>query len=136
MRYSETVLDHFQNPRNVGKMEDADGVGEAGNSRCGDIMKLYLRVDENEVITDAKFNAFGCCGAIAAGSMATELLRGSSIAEALELTNEKVVEALGGLPPQKLQCSVLAEQAIHAAVRDYRRRKSGKAPEDLLDRFF
>ena len=118
MLYSEKVMDHFRNPRNVGKMEDADGVGEVGNARCGDIMKMYIKVSDG-VITDVKFNTFGCGSAIATSSMATELIKGKPIAEALELSNKAVVEALDGLPANKLHCSVLAEQAVKAAVKDY-----------------
>lgn len=117
--YSEKVMDHFTNPRNVGKIEDADGVGEVGNAKCGDIMKIYLKVDENQIITDVKFNTFGCASAIASSSMATELIKGQPIKDALELTNKAVVEALDGLPPVKVHCSVLAEEAIKAAVKDY-----------------
>ncbi len=117
--YSEKVMDHFTNPRNVGKIEDADGVGEVGNAKCGDIMKIYLKVDENQIITDVKFNTFGCASAIASSSMATELIKGNHISEALSLTNKAVVEALDGLPPVKVHCSVLAEEAIKAAVKDY-----------------
>ena len=120
MLYSEKVMDHFEHPRNVGKMEDADGVGEVGNARCGDIMRMYLKVDpETQVITDVKFNTFGCGSAIATSSMATEMIKGKSIAEALTLTNKAVTEALGGLPAHKLHCSVLAEEAVRAAVKDY-----------------
>ena len=118
MLYSEKVMDHFQNPRNVGKMDDADGIGEIGNAKCGDIMKMYIKVKDN-VITDVKFNTFGCGSAIATSSMATELIKGKPIAEALRLTNRAVVEALDGLPAHKLHCSVLAEEAVRAAVRDY-----------------
>lgn len=117
--YSEKVMDHFTNPRNVGKIEDADGVGEVGNAKCGDIMKIYLKVDENQIITDVKFNTFGCASAIASSSMATELIKGQPIKDALELTNKAVVEALDGLPPVKIHCSVLAEEAIKTAVKDY-----------------
>lgn len=116
--YSDKVIDHFNNPRNVGKMEDADGVGEAGNPRCGDIMKMYIKVKDN-VITDVKFNTFGCASAIASSSMATEMIKGKPIGEALELTNKAVAEALDGLPPIKMHCSVLAEDAVKAAVKDY-----------------
>ena len=118
MLYSEKVMDHFQHPRNVGKIEDADGVGEVGNAKCGDIMKMYLKVDDG-VITDVKFNTFGCGSAIATSSMATEMIKGKPIAEALQLTNRAVVEALDGLPTHKLHCSVLAEEAVRAAIRDY-----------------
>ena len=115
--YSEKVLDHFQNPRNVGEIENPDGVGQAGNPKCGDIMKIYLRV-EDEVITDIKFKTFGCASAIASSSMATELVKGRKVDEAWDLTNKAVAEALDGLPPIKMHCSVLAEEAIHAAIND------------------
>ena len=118
MLYSEKVMDHFQNPRNVGKMEDADGIGEVGNAKCGDIMKMYIKV-EDDIITDVKFNTFGCGSAIASSSMATEMIKGKPVAEALELTNKAVVEALDGLSAQKVHCSVLAEEAIKAAIEDY-----------------
>ena len=117
--YSDKVMDHFQNPRNVGKLEDADGIGEVGNAKCGDIMRMYIKVDDNGIITDCKFNTFGCGSAIATSSMATELITGKSVKEALELSNQAVVEALDGLPPQKIHCSVLAEEAVRAAVKDY-----------------
>jgi nitrogen fixation NifU-like protein len=116
--YSEKVMDHFMNPRNVGEIENADGVGEVGNAKCGDIMKMYLKI-ENDVITDVKFKTFGCGAAIATSSMATELVKGKSLEEALNLTNKAVVEALDGLPPVKIHCSVLAEEAIKAALLDY-----------------
>ena len=116
--YNETVMDHFHNPRNVGVIEDADGVGEVGNPKCGDIMKIYLKI-ENDVITDIKFETFGCGSAIASSSIATEMVKGRTVEQALQLTNKKVVDALGGLPAYKLHCSVLAEQAIQAAVKDY-----------------
>lgn len=120
MLYSEKVMDHFQNPRNVGKMEDADGIGEVGNAKCGDIMRMYIKVDgESQTITDVKFNTFGCGSAIATSSMATEMIKGKPVSEALALSNRAVVEALDGLPAHKLHCSVLAEQAVKAAVRDY-----------------
>jgi len=118
MAYSEKVMEHFSNPRNVGKMEDADGVGEVGNIRCGDIMKIYIKVDDG-VISDVCFNTFGCASAIATSSMATELIKGKPIDEALSLTNRAVVDALDGLPPAKIHCSVLAEQAVKAAIADY-----------------
>ena len=118
MAYSAKVMDHFQNPRNVGKIENADGVGEVGNAKCGDIMKIYLKI-ENDVITDVKFNTFGCASAIATSSMATELIKGKPVSEALTLTNKAVVEALDGLPPVKIHCSVLAEEAVKAAIKDY-----------------
>ena len=130
MLYSEKVMDHFKNPRNVGKMEDADGVGEVGNAVCGDIMKMYIKV-ENDIITDVSFNTFGCGSAIATSSMATELIKGKSIEEALKLTNKAVMEALDGLPPVKVHCSVLAEQAIKAALSDYYR-KLGVDPEPIV----
>ena len=116
--YNETVMDHFHNPRKVGVIEDADGVGEVGNPKCGDIMKIYLKI-ENDVITDIKFETFGCGSAIASSSIATEMVKGRTVAQALQLTNKEVVDALGGLPAYKLHCSVLAEQAIQAAVKDY-----------------
>lgn len=118
MLYSEKVMDHFQNPRNVGKMEDADGIGEVGNAKCGDIMKMYIKVDDG-IISDVKFNTFGCGSAIATSSMATEMIKGKKIEEALELSNKAVVEALDGLPAHKIHCSVLAEEAVKAAVKDY-----------------
>ncbi|MBQ8276405.1 MAG: Fe-S cluster assembly scaffold protein NifU [Clostridia bacterium] len=116
--YSEKVMDHFRNPRNVGAMENADGVGQVGNAKCGDIMKIYLKIEE-DVITDVKFETFGCGSAIASSSMATELIKGKPIGEAMELTNRAVAEALDGLPPHKMHCSVLAEEAIKAAIKDY-----------------
>jgi len=116
--YSEKVMDHFKNPRNVGKMEDADGIGEVGNAKCGDIMKMYLKIEDG-IIVDAKFNTFGCGSAIATSSMATEMIKGKSIEEALQLSNKAVVEALDGLPTHKIHCSVLAEEAVKAAIRDY-----------------
>ena len=118
MLYSEKVMDHFQNPRNVGKMEDADGIGEVGNAKCGDIMKMYIKV-ENDIITDVSFNTFGCGSAIASSSMATEMIKGKPISEALALTNKAVAEALDGLPAHKMHCSVLAEEAVRAAVKNY-----------------
>ena len=119
MKYSEKVMDHFTNPRNVGEIEDADGVGVVGNAKCGDIMKMYLKIDDNGVITDCKFKPFGCGAAIATSSMATELVKGHTVDDALKLTNKAVVEALDGLPPVKVHCSVLAEEAIKTAVADY-----------------
>ena len=118
MKYSEKVMDHFTNPRNVGEIENADGVGVVGNAKCGDIMKMYLKI-EDDVIVDCKFKTFGCGAAIATSSMATELVKGHSVSEALKLTNSAVVEALEGLPPVKIHCSVLAEEAIKTAVADY-----------------
>ena len=116
--YTETVMDHFRNPRNVGELPDANGVGEVGNAKCGDIMKIYLKIDDG-IITDVKFNTFGCASAIATSSMATELIKGKPVKDALTLTNTAVVEALDGLPPVKIHCSVLAEEAVKAAVKDY-----------------
>ena len=124
--YSEKVMDHFSNPRNVGELENANGVGEVGNAVCGDIMKMYLYVDDDGIIRDVRFKTFGCGAAIATSSMATELIKGKSIEEALALTNKAVVEALGGLPPQKIHCSVLAEEAVKAAIADYYDRKGIK----------
>lgn len=121
--YSEKVMDHFTNPRNVGKIEDANGIGEVGNAKCGDIMKIYLKVNDDGIIEDVKFNTFGCASAIASSSMATEMIKGRHIDEALELTNKAVVEALDGLPPVKIHCSVLAEEAVKSAVKDYYDRK-------------
>ena len=121
--YSETVMDHFLHPRNVGVIEDADGVGEVGNAKCGDIMKMYLKI-ENGIIVDVKFETFGCASAIASSSMATEMIKGKPVVEAMMLTNKAVAEALDGLPPHKLHCSVLAEEAIQAALEDYERRKA------------
>ncbi len=118
MQYSEKVMDHFTNPRNVGEIENADGVGVVGNAKCGDIMKIYLKI-EDDVITDCKFKTFGCGAAIATSSMATELIKGHTVEEALKLTNSVVVEALEGLPPVKVHCSVLAEEAVKTAVADY-----------------
>lgn len=116
--YSEKVMDHFKNPRNVGIIENADGIGEVGNAKCGDIMKIYLKI-KNDIIEDVKFETFGCGSAIASSSMATELIKGKPISEALELSNKAVAEALDGLPAHKLHCSVLAEEAIKSAVQDY-----------------
>ncbi|MBO4928394.1 MAG: Fe-S cluster assembly scaffold protein NifU [Clostridiales bacterium] len=120
--YSEKVMDHFRNPRNVGVIEDANGIGEVGNAKCGDIMKMYLKI-EDEIITDVKFETFGCGSAIASSSMATELIKGKPVSEARQLTNQAVVEALDGLPAHKLHCSVLAQEAIEAALEDYEKRK-------------
>ena len=116
--YSEKVMDHFRNPRNVGSIENADGIGEVGNGKCGDIMKIYLKID-GDIVSDAKFETFGCVSAIASSSMATELIIGRPVSEALSLSNKAVTEALDGLPAHKLHCSVLAEEAIRAAVKDY-----------------
>ena len=118
MEYSEKVMEHFTNPHNVGKLDDADGIGEVGNAKCGDIMKMYLKI-ENDIITDVKFNTYGCASAIATSSIATDMIKGQPLSEALKLTNKAVVEALDGLPAVKIHCSVLAEQAIKAAVKDY-----------------
>ena len=126
MLYSEKVMDHFMNPRNVGKIEDADGVGEVGNAKCGDIMKIYIKVNDG-IITDVKFNTFGCGSAIASSSMATEMIKGKPVSEALELTNKAVAEALDGLPAHKLHCSVLAEETIKAAIEDYEKKKEAKS---------
>lgn len=130
MIYSEKVMEHFANPRNVGEIEDADGVGEVGNAKCGDIMKMYIKVNDG-IITDVKFKTFGCGAAVATSSMATELIKGKPIEEAMKLTNKAVVEALDGLPTVKLHCSVLAEQAIHAALSDYYTRQ-GVDPKAIL----
>ncbi len=139
MVYSEKVMDHFANPRNVGEIADADGVGEVGNAKCGDIMKIYLKIN-NGVIVDAKFKTFGCGAAIATSSIATEMVIGKSIEEALAITNKSVVQALDGLPPAKLHCSVLAEQAMKAALSDYYTRQGidptpiiGEMPADCHD---
>ena len=118
MEYSEKVMDHFMNPRNVGEIENASGVGQVGNMKCGDIMKVYLQIEDGKIV-DAKFKTFGCGAAVATSSMATELVKGKSIQEALEVTNKAVMEALDGLPPVKVHCSLLAEEAIHAALWDY-----------------
>ncbi len=126
MTYSEKVRDHFANPRNVGTIEDANGVGEVGNAVCGDIMKMYLKINDDGIIEDVKFNTFGCGAAIATSSMATEMIKGKSIEEAAQLTNKAVVEALDGLPPVKIHCSVLAEEAVQAALEDYRKRQAAK----------
>ena len=127
--YSEKVMDHFENPRNVGEIPDANGVGTVGNAKCGDIMRMYLKV-ENGVIEDVKFKTFGCGAAIATSSMATEMVKGKTLKEALQLTNKAVAEALDGLPPVKMHCSLLAEQAIHAAVEDYLKNHPEEAPEE------
>ena len=124
MEYTQQVMDHFMNPRNMGEMENADGVGTVGNAKCGDIMRIYIKV-ENDVITDVTFKTFGCGAAIATSSKATELVKGKTIDEALQITNKAVMEALGGLPPVKVHCSVLAEEALHAAIKDYRDRMNG-----------
>ena len=120
--YSEKVMDHFRNPRNVGVIEDADGVGEVGNAKCGDIMKMYLKI-EDDIIKDVKFETFGCGSAIASSSMATEMIKGQPVSEAMKLTNKAVAEALDGLPDYKMHCSVLAQEAIEAALKDYESRQ-------------
>lgn len=127
MAYSEKVMDHFSSPRNVGKLDDADGVGEVGNAKCGDIMKIYLKINDG-VITDVKFNTFGCGAAIATSSIATEMIKGKTVEEALKLTNKAVIEALDGLPPAKVHCSVLAEEAVKAAIADYYKKQGRELP--------
>ena len=128
MEYTEQVMDHFMNPRNMGEMENPDGVGTVGNAKCGDIMKIYIKV-ENDVIVDVKFKTYGCGAAIATSSKATEMVMGKTIDEALALTNQMVMDALGGLPPVKVHCSVLAEEALHAAIQDYKDRlEKGEKP--------
>jgi len=126
--YSEKVMDHFRNPRNVGELQDANGIGEVGNPQCGDIMKIYLKVEDN-IVKDIKFKTFGCGSAIASSSMATELVKGKTVEEAWNLTNKAVAEALEGLPPVKMHCSVLAEEAIHKAINDYREKQGLEAWE-------
>ncbi len=126
MIYSEKVMDHFRNPRNVGIIEDANGIGEVGNAKCGDIMRVYLKIEDNKIL-DAKFETFGCGSAIASSSMATDLIKGKTVEEAWELTNKAVAEALDGLPPVKMHCSVLAEEAIHKAINDYRKKEGLEA---------
>ena len=128
--YSEKVMDHFQHPRNVGIIENADGIGEVGNAKCGDIMKIYLKIDDDK-ISEVKFETFGCGSANASSSMATELIKGKPLSQALELTNKAVAEALDGLPAYKMHCSVLAEEAIKAALADYYRRQGREVPEAL-----
>ena len=126
MIYTDKVMDHFRNPRNVGIIEDANGVGEVGNAKCGDIMRVYLKIEDNKIV-DAKFETFGCGSAIASSSMATELIKGKTVEEAWDLTNKAVAEALDGLPPVKMHCSVLAEEAIHKAINDYRKKEGLEA---------
>ena len=130
--YSEKVMDHFTNPRNVGELEDASGVGTVGNAKCGDIMRMYLAIDEDGVVTEAKFKTFGCGAAVATSSMATELVKGKTVQEAMNVTNKAVMEALDGLPPVKVHCSLLAEEAIHAALWDYSQ-KSGVQIQGLKE---
>ena len=130
MEYSDKVMEHFANPHNVGKLDAANGIGEIGNAKCGDIMKMYLKI-ENDIIVDVKFNTYGCASAIATSSMATDMIKGQPISEALKLTNKAVVEALDGLPAVKIHCSVLAEQAIKAAIADYYKRQ-GIDPEPIV----
>ncbi|MCR4925287.1 MAG: Fe-S cluster assembly scaffold protein NifU [Clostridiales bacterium] len=129
--YSEKVMSHFRNPRNVGIIEDADGVGEVGNAKCGDIMKIYLKID-NDTVTDVKFETFGCASAIASSSMATEMIKGKKLSEVLEVTNQAVAEALDGLPAHKMHCSVLAEEAIKSALKDYYDKNSIQYDEKLF----
>ena len=131
--YSEKVMDHFRHPRNVGSIENADGIGEVGNAKCGDIMKIYLKID-NDIVTDVKFETFGCGSAIASSSMATELIKGKPVSEVLQLTNKAVTEALDGLPAHKLHCSVLAEEAIQAAINDYYKKR--KLTEEKAIEYF
>ena len=124
--YSEKVMDHFMNPRNMGQIDDADGVGEVGNAQCGDIMRIYLKINDHGVIEDAKFKTFGCGAAVATSSMATVMIKNKTVEEAMELTNRAVVEALDGLPPQKVHCSVLAKEAVQAAIADYQNKQMQK----------
>lgn len=128
--YTEKVLDHFSNPRNMGEVEGANGVGMVGNAKCGDIMQMFIKVNDDGIIEDVGFKTFGCGAAIATSSMATELIKGKSVEEALKLSNAAVVEALEGLPPQKIHCSVLAEEAVWAAVEDYEKRKAEAKAKD------
>ena len=130
MLYSEKVMDHFTNPRNVGEIENADGVGEVGNAKCGDIMKMFLKIDDG-IITDVKFKTFGCGAAVATSSIATEMIKGKKLEDALKLTNKAVIEALDGLSDSKIHCSVLAEQALKAAIADYYKR-NGVDPEPIV----
>ena len=133
MEYTEQVMDHFMNPRNMGEMENPDGVGTVGNAKCGDIMRIYIKV-ENDVITDVSFKTFGCGAAIATSSKATELVKGKTLDEALQITNKMVMDSLGGLPPVKVHCSVLAEEALHAAIQDYKDRlEKGEKPASEED---
>lgn len=138
--YSDKVIDHFQNPRNVGEIEDASGVGTVGNAKCGDMMRLYLKINEEQVIIDCKFKTYGCGAAVASSSMATEMIKGKTVAEAMKLTNKAVMEALDGLPPEKEHCSLLAEETLHAALWDYAEKLGIKIPglirpvQDIEDR--
>lgn len=138
--YSDKVIDHFQNPRNVGEIEDASGIGTVGNAKCGDMMRLYLRINEEQVIIDCKFKTYGCGAAVASSSMATEMIKGKTVAEAMKLTNKAVMEALDGLPPEKEHCSLLAEETLHAALWDYAEKLGIKIPglirpvQDIEDR--
>ncbi|MDR1131963.1 MAG: Fe-S cluster assembly scaffold protein NifU [Oscillospiraceae bacterium] len=134
MMYSEKVMDHFTNPRNVGEIDGASGVGEVGNAKCGDIMKIFLKIDDDGVITDVKFNTFGCGAAIATSSMATEMIKGKHIEDAMKLTNKAVAQALDGLPPVKLHCSVLAEEGVRTALLDYFTRRGEEMPEEYKPR--
>lgn len=130
--YSEKVMDHFRNPRNVGVIEDANGIGEVGNAKCGDIMKMYLKI-EDDIIKDVKFETFGCGSAIASSSMATELIKGKPVSDAMQLTNKAVAEALDGLPDYKMHCSVLAEEAIRSAIEDYEKRSKKNTKEIIAN---
>ena len=138
--YSDKVIDHFQNPRNVGEIEDASGVGTVGNAKCVDMMRLYLKINEEQVIIDCKFKTYGCGAAVASSSMATEMIKGKTVAEAMKLTNKAVMEALDGLPPEKEHCSLLAEETLHAALWDYAEKHGIKIPgrvrpvQDIEDR--
>ena len=138
--YSDKVIDHFQNPRNVGEIEDASGIGTVGNAKCGDMMRLYLKINEEQVIIDCKFKTYGCGAAVASSSMATEMIKGKTVAEAMKLTNKAVMEALDGLPPGKEHCSLLAEETLHAALWDYAEKLGIKIPglirpvQDIEDR--
>lgn len=138
--YSDKAIDHFQNPRNVGEIEDASGIGTVGNAKCGDMMRLYLKINEEQVIIDCKFKTYGCGAAVASSSMATEMIKGKTVAEAMKLTNKAVMEALDGLPPEKEHCSLLAEETLHAALWDYAEKLGIKIPglirsvQDIEDR--
>ena len=138
--YSDKVIDHFQNPRNVGEIKDASGVGTVGNAKCGDMMRLYLKINEEQVIIDCKFKTYGCGAAVASSSMATEMIKGKTVAEAMKLTNKAVMEALDGLPPEKEHCSLLAEETLHAALWDYAEKHGIEIPglvrpvQDIEDR--